>query len=236
MDNDKKLEEIIGIHFRNFSLLKEALTHRSYLNEHPQWPYGHNERLEFLGDAVLELVVSESLYMHFPSFSEGELTMLRASLVNSHSLSKVALDIKLDKFIKLSKGEAKEGGRAKEAILANALEALIGAIYLDGGINSARKFIEERILSNVEEIVKNESYKDPKSRLQEIIQDRLKITPHYEVLSESGPAHHRLFEVGVYFDEFIIARGKGFSKQEAEIKAAEKALSKINDEFIAKFK
>jgi ribonuclease-3 len=218
------LQEKIGIKFKNSDFLVEALTHRSYLNEFPKWRLPHNERLEYLGDAVLELIVSEELFHKFPEFPEGQLTVLRAALVNYQMLSKVAEDIDLDDFILLSRGEKRDTGKAREVILANAVEALIGAIYLDKGIESAHKFVKEFIMGRVEEILKTKSYKDAKSELQEIVQEKLKLTPVYRVLEESGPAHKRLFKVGVYFGDELIADGLGASKQEAELEAAKNAL------------
>ncbi|MDI6717633.1 MAG: ribonuclease III [Patescibacteria group bacterium] len=218
------LENRIDVEFKNKNLLKEALTHRSYINENPSWGIPHNERLEFLGDAVLELAVTENLFRQYPDYPEGELTNIRAALVNYQILAKLAKEIKLDKFIFLSKGEARDTDRAKEVILANAFESLIGAIYLDKEYETAAKFIKKNILSQLPEIIKNKTYKDPKSLLQEIIQERMKITPRYEVLEEEGPDHQKIFNVGVYFGNEFAGQGKGFSKQEAEIEAAKDAL------------
>jgi ribonuclease III len=225
-----KLEKVIGIEFKNKKLLLEAITHRSYLNENPKFKLSHNERLEYLGDAVLELAVSEFLFLKYSKFKEGELTLLRSSLVNYQNLAKVAKNINLDKFILTSRGEKKDTDKAWQVILANALEALIGAIYLDKGFNIAKKFIQKFIIINIDEILKLKSYKDPKSKLQEIIQDKFKITPTYEILKESGPPHQRTFSVGVYFDKDLIEKGSGSSKQEAEMDAAKKALKKIGEE------
>ena len=222
------MEKRIQIEFKNKDLLKEALTHRSYLNENPKWGVPHNERMEFLGDAVLELIVTENLFSSYPSYSEGELTSIRAALVNYQTLAKVARNIDLDASIYLSKGEAKDTDRAKEVILANAIEALIGAIYLDNGYDSVSNFIKEYVLSLLPEIVEKKLYKDPKSYLQEIIQEKLKLTPTYEVLSEEGPDHNKIFEVGAYFGEKLAGTGKGHSKQDAEIEAAKNALEKIS--------
>ncbi len=231
MDSEQtNLEQQIKINFKNKELLKEALTHRSYLNENPKWSAHHNERLEFLGDAVLELIVTENLFKQYPQSPEGELTSIRAALVNYQILSKIAKEIGLDKAIYLSKGEAKDSDRAKETILANAFESLIGAIYLDKGYEISAKFIVENVLKFVPEIVEKKLYKDPKSLLQEIIQEKLKITPTYEVIGETGPDHNKIFEVGVYFEGQFAGQGKGFSKQEAEIDAAKDALSKLSHE------
>jgi ribonuclease-3 len=224
--NLEELVQKIGVKFKNINLLKEALTHRSYLNEHPNWPLPHNERLEYLGDAVLELAVSEALFNKFSNYSEGQLTVLRAALVNYQLLSKIAAEINLDKFILMSKGERADTSKAREVILANTIEAVIGAIYLDRGFGVVEKFIQKFILVHLDEILRTKSYKDAKSELQEIIQERLRLTPTYRVLEESGPAHQRVFRIGVYFGEEFIAEGTGSSKQEGEIEAAKNALKK----------
>ncbi len=223
----EKLQQIIGVNFTNLDLLKEALTHRSYINENPKWGVPHNERLEFLGDAVLELVVTEHLFHTYPQSPEGELTSIRAALVNYQILARIADNIKLHASILLSRGESKDTARAKEVILANAFESLIGAIYLDQGYAAAAKFITEHVLTHSEEIVSKKLHKDPKSHLQEVIQEKYKVTPRYVVLSEEGPDHNKVFEIGVYFGEEFAARGKGFSKQEAEIEAAKNALKTL---------
>lgn len=222
----RKLEEIADISFKNEALLREAMTHRSFLNENPRWPFPQNERLEYLGDAVLELVVTDHLFREYPDHQEGELTSLRAALVNHTMLSRIANELNLQEFICLSRGEAKDTGRAREAILANAVEALIGAIYLDRGYASASAFVKKRILIHLNEVVEKELFLDSKSLLQEIAQEKYKITPTYTVISETGPDHKKEFISGVFFGEKIIARGKGFSKQEAERDAAANALKK----------
>lgn len=225
--NSSDLEKNLNIDFTNKNLLKEALTHRSYINENPDWDVPHNERLEFLGDAVLELAVTEKLYADYPKLAEGDLTSIRAALVNYQTLSKIAKEIKLDEIIYLSKGGAKETERAKDVIMANAFESLIGAIYLDKGYAVAADFIVKNVLKIVGEIMDKKLYKDPKSLLQEIIQEKTRITPMYEVIKEEGPDHNKIFEVGVYFDGVLSGSGKGFSKQEAEVEAAKDALDKI---------
>ncbi len=225
--NPNELEKKIEVYFENRALLSEALTHRSYINEKPNWEFPHNERLEYLGDAVLELIVSEALFKKFPEYPEGQLTVLRAALVNYQNLSLVAVEINLDKFILLSKGESKDLGKAREVILANAIESLIGAIYLDQGLKVVKTFIDKFVLNSLEKIIQNKSYRDSKSTLQEIIQEKLKVTPTYQVLGEEGPAHQKTFRVGVYFGKDLIVDGVGRSKQEAEIEAAKKALKKI---------
>ncbi len=225
--NSNELEENIGIKFKNQDLLKEALTHRSYINEKPNWHLPHNERLEYLGDAVLELAVTEKLFKKFNSFPEGKLTILRAALVNYQILAKVAVEIGLEKFILMSRGEAKDRGKAREVILANAIEALIGAIYLDQNFEKISTFVDKFIIIHLKDILKNESYKDVKSKLQEIIQEKQKITPTYKVIEEKGPAHQRTFRIGVYFNSEFIAEGVGASKQEGELEAAKSALKKL---------
>ncbi len=222
-----KLQTTIGIQFNNLDLLKEALTHRSFINENPKWDVPHNERLEFLGDAVLELVVTEHLFHSYPQSPEGELTSIRAALVNYQILARIADTINLHSAILLSRGEAKDTARAKEVILANAFESLLGAIYLDQGYAVAADFITKYVLTHSEEIVDKRLHKDPKSHLQEIIQEKSKVTPRYVVLSEEGPDHNKVFEIGVYFGEQFAAKGKGFSKQEAEIDAAKNALKTL---------
>lgn len=227
MSDINKLEKKIGVIFKNSDLLKEALTHRSYINENPRWTFPHNERLEFLGDAVLELVASDYLFKKFTDSAEGQLTVYRAALVNYQSLAEVAESIGLGNFILTSKGERRDQPKAMEVILANAMEALIGAIYLDQGYAAVEKFIEDNVLVKLPEILETKSYKDPKSELQELVQERFKVTPSYQVLAESGPAHEREFTVGVYFGENKPeAEGSGTSKQEAETEAAKAALKK----------
>ena len=220
------LEKRIGVNFKNKDLLKEALTHRSYLNEHPEWALPHNERLEFLGDAVLELVVTEYLYNRFPDKPEGQLTMLRAALVNYQFLSKITAEFDLDGAMLMSRGERADNSKAREVILANAIESLIGAIYLDQGFEVAKNFIHRFVIEYLPEILETKSYKDAKSELQEIVQEKLRVTPNYKVLGESGPAHKTVFRIGVYFGEKLMAEGEGSSKQEGEIEAARMALKK----------
>ncbi len=228
IQDTSELETILGFHFQNKELLREALTHRSYLNENPKWPSPHNERLEYLGDAALELAASEELFRMFPRAPEGELTVLRAALVNYQLLSRVAKEIRLDEFIYMSKGEKADTAKAREVILANAIEAVIGAMYLDQGFEATKRFIVARVMSRLDEILKTKSYRDSKSALQELVQDRMRLTPTYRVLEETGPAHRRVFIVGVYFGDKRIAQGSGSSKQEAEVAAAKEALQDIN--------
>ena len=218
------LEERLGYKFKDKSLILQALTHRSYLNEHSDFPFDHNERLEFLGDAVLEVVVTEHLYKNYPN-PEGELTNWRAALVNAKTLAGIASQLAFEEFLLMSKGEAKDkNSKARMYILANAIEAIIGAIYLDGGNKASAEFIEKHILSHLPFILKNKLYIDPKSRFQETAQELLGITPTYKVLKETGPDHNKKFTVGVFLDKELIAIGGGTSKQEAQISAAQAGL------------
>lgn len=230
MKNPKELETKLGIEFKIQNLLKEALTHRSYLNENQEWAYKHNERLEFLGDAVLELIVTQDLYARFPDVQEGYLTSVRAALVNYQMLAKVAREITLDKYLYLSKGESRDFGKAREVILANALEALLGAIYLDQGFAIAEKFVHEVVMKHLDEVIEKQLYLDPKSLLQEYAQEKYKATPTYRVLKEEGPDHQKTFLVGVYLGEREAAQATGSSKQEAETKAALTALREFETE------
>jgi len=224
MKDFSKLESQLKIKFKNHDVLKTALVHRSYLNEHPTFSLPHNERLEFLGDAVLELIVTEYLYAHYPN-PEGELTNWRASLVNAKMLSEVAQELELNDYLLLSKGESKDSNsKARQYILANAFEALIGALYLDQGREVVTKFISAHILSKLEHIIEHKLYLDPKSRFQEASQDKHGVTPSYRVLEESGPDHNKHFIVGIYLNSEQVATGEGSSKQEAQVDAAEKAL------------
>lgn len=218
-----QLEKNLGYQFKNIDYLKEALTHRSFLNENPSWPYPHNERLEYLGDAVLELAVTEHLFLNYPN-GEGELTAFRSALVNAESLARTAAELGINDFLFLSKGEAKETGRARQEILGNAFEAVVGALYLDAGFETAKKFIERTLLFRLPEIIRRGLYKDAKSRFQEEAQARVGLTPTYQVLYEWGPDHDKNFRVGVFLAGEKIAEAEGKSKQEAETKAAEKAL------------
>ena len=222
------LEQKLGVIFKNKNLLKEALTHRSYLNENPSWPLPHNERLEFLGDAVLELAVTEILFSRYPASPEGELTSIRSALVNYQMLADIAKNMELGDYVFLSKGEAKDAGKAREVILANAFEAILGAVYLDAGYESAKNFIEKAVMGRLDEVIEKKLYQDPKSLLQEIVQEKLRATPTYSVLSEKGPDHAKIFKVGVFFNGDLIAEGEGASKQEAEVEAAKNALKNVS--------
>jgi ribonuclease-3 len=216
----------IGVKFNNIEFLQQAVTHRSYLNEHRSYKLDHNERLEFLGDAVLELVVTEHLYNNYPN-PEGELTNWRAAIVNGEMLAKIAKRMGVEEYLLMSRGEAKDTGRARQYLLANAFEAITGAIYLDQGkygYEKCRDFIMENVVTELPEIIKNKTYMDPKSRFQEEAQDKVGVTPSYRVMSESGPDHDKKFVVGVYIDDELVAEGEGQSKQEAQRNAAEKGL------------
>lgn len=234
MSDFKKFQQRIGYHFKDQSLLEQAFTHRSYLNEN-RLParkgaqagasrHEHNERLEFLGDAVLELAVTEFLFAKYPGKPEGDLTSYRAALVNTTSISDAAAKLGMNDFLLLSRGEAKDTGRARQIILANAFEALIGAIYLDQGYESAKSFIAEQLFHKTDEVVEKGLWQDAKSRFQEIAQDKETVTPSYDVISQTGPDHDKRFVVGVYLGADRIATGEGRSKQEAEQVAARKAL------------
>lgn len=220
-----QLEGLLGVTFTNKNLLKQALTHRSYLNESASDASEHNERLEFLGDAVIELVVTEYLYAHYPN-PEGDLTNWRAALVNAKILSVIAKDIGIEEHLLLSRGEAKDTGRARQYILANVFEAVVGAMYLDGGYKTAQEFIERAVVKELPRILAERSYKDPKSRFQEEAQERVGATPSYRVLAEWGPDHDKRFRVAVCVGREEVAEGEGASKQEAEEHAAENALAK----------
>lgn len=224
----QKLQKKLGVKFINESLLKQALVHRSYLNEHPDFNIGHNERLEFLGDAVLEIVVTEFLYLHFSTTPEGDLTNWRASLVNAKMLYEVAHDLEIEEYLYLSRGESKDKNKkSRQYILADAVEAIIGAMYLDQGIEIAKKFILKNVVSRLDEILENQSYLDPKSHFQEKAQELKGITPHYQILDEVGPDHAKIFTVGLYLGEELVISGTGSSKQEAQVDAAAKGLKKL---------
>jgi ribonuclease-3 len=217
-------EKKIGLSFKNKDILMQAFAHRSYLNENPNFKLDHNERLEFLGDAVMELIVTEHLYKEYPEKSEGELTNWRAALVNAKMLTSVAEEMGFNEFLLLSKGESKEGGKARAYILANTFEALLGAIYLDLGYNATDEFIKKYLMVKLDKIIKTGSHKDSKSRFQEEAQDKKGITPSYKVIKETGPDHNKNFVVGVFLGDEQIAEGNGSSKQEAEESAAKAGL------------
>lgn len=221
----KELEKKLILEFKNKDLLKQSLTHRSYLNENPKFKLGHNERLEFLGDAVLELVVTEYLYKNY-DYPEGDLTNLRAALVNRNMLAEVGHSFNLEEYLLLSRGEAKDNGRARQYILANTFEALVGAIFLDKGLEFAKKFIQKNLLCELSRVFKEKLYEDHKSKFQEESQEKAGVTPTYEVLDQWGPDHDKHFKVGVFLNDELVADGEGSSKQAAQQIAAHNALKK----------
>lgn len=224
MKDFSKLEDKLDLEFNDQDLLIQAFIHRSYLNEHPDFELDDNERLEFLGDAVLELVVTNYLFKNYPEKPEGDLTNWRAALVNADRLSEVAREVGLNDFLLLSEGESKQRGKARDYILADVVEALLGAIYLDRGFKECQNFVEEHIIEKLPKIIEEGLYKDSKSLFQEKAQEQVSITPTYKVLEEWGPDHEKHFEVGVFLDDEKVAEGEGSSKLEAEEEAAEKGL------------
>jgi ribonuclease-3 len=219
-----KFEQETGIVFKNKKLLQQAFTHRSFINENRRLGLEHNERLEFLGDAVLELVITEYLFGKYPDKPEGELTSYRSSLVNTSTLSAVATGLGMGNFLLLSRGEAKDTGRARQYILANTFEAFVGAVYLDQGYEAAKEFIKKNIFHLIDEIVRHGLWQDPKSRFQEKAQEIVGITPNYKTIEETGPDHDKLFTVGVFLGNEKVSEGSGKSKQEAEQAAARSGL------------
>lgn len=219
-----QFEARIGYEFKDKRLLEQAFTHRSFINENRTLGREHNERLEFLGDAVLELVVTEFLFAKYPDKPEGDLTAYRAALVNTVSICDGATKLGMNEYLLLSRGEARDLGRARQIILANAFEALIGALYLDSGYDAAKNFIGAQLFGKTDEVVSNRLWQDAKSRLQEIAQEELGITPSYQTIDQSGPDHARTFKVGAFIGSERLATGEGRSKQEAEQDAAQKAL------------
>lgn len=218
------LEKTLGVTFQNKDTLRQALVHRSYLNEHPDFHLGQNERLEFLGDAVLELVVTEYLYEQYEN-PEGELTNWRAALVNAELLSEICAGLGVEDHLYLSKGEAKDkNSKARKYILANAMESIIGAIYLDHGWEASKEFIMRTVVSHLPRILEHQLHIDPKSRFQEAAQERMGVTPSYKVMSETGPDHAKQFEIGVYLGKELVAKGEGTSKHEAQVSAAQAAI------------
>lgn len=218
------LEKSISIVFKDRSLIETVFIHRSYLNEHRSLNLEHNERLEFLGDAVLELCATEFLFLTFPDKAEGEMTNWRSALVKGESLSTESKRLGINDLLKTSRGEAKNTGKARDLLLANALEALIGAIYIDQGYTVARKFVEDNILYKLPEILEQGSYYDPKSKFQEMAQETLGITPTYELISESGPDHSKTFVMGAFLGSEKVGEGSGASKQRSQSDAAKNAL------------
>tara|TARA_B100000745_G_scaffold292347_1_gene233109 strand:+ start:2227 stop:2916 length:690 start_codon:yes stop_codon:yes gene_type:complete len=224
MSTVKDFQNKLGVTFSDISLLETALTHRSFLNENKSDGLQHNERLEFLGDAVLELATTDRLFKNYPKAPEGELTAYRAALVNTLSLAAISEELELNKYIRLSKGEAKDTGRARQFILANAVEAIIGALYLDQGYEAAEKFIATYFYPKLDEVIEKRLWQDAKSAFQEKSQERVGITPQYNVISEEGPDHDKTFTVAVVLGDDEVAQGTGLSKQEAEQTAARAGL------------
>lgn len=217
-------EKRIGITFRDKDLLRTAFTHRSFLNENRRKGMEHNERLEFLGDAVLELVITEHLYRKYPDRTEGDLTSYRSALVNANTLSGVAEGLGMNDYLLLSRGEAKDTGRARQVILANVIEAFIGALYLDHGYETVKRFVSDHLFPLTDEIVRGRLWLDAKSHFQERAQEEEGITPTYETVREVGPDHDKHFTVAVFLGRERVAEGGGKSKQEAEQQAARLAL------------
>lgn len=228
MPDFSAFESHIGHVFKDRSLLEQAFTHRSYLNENRASAREHNERLEFLGDAVLELVVTEFLYAKYPEKPEGELTAYRAALVNTQSICDAATQLGMNDYLLLSRGEARDTGRARQIILANAFEAVIGALYLDGAYEVAKQFIADQLFYKTDEVVSKRLWQDAKSRFQEVAQELEGVTPRYDLVDQSGPDHDKRFVVGAFLGSEKVAIGEGRSKQEAEQDAAQKALAAKN--------
>jgi ribonuclease-3 len=224
MKDFSPLEEQLGITFNNKEMLQQAFIHRSYINEHSGTGLSHNERIEFLGDAVMELIVTDYLFREFPKKPEGELTAYRASLVNTMTISEAATDLGFGDYLMLSKGETRDTGKARAYILANTFEAFIGAVYLDQGYEVASNFVHHSLIKKLDKIIADGSWRDAKSFVQEKSQELESVTPSYKVLHDVGPDHDKIFTVGIYFGTKLIAEGKGSSKQEAETDAARNAL------------
>ncbi|HSX57661.1 MAG TPA: ribonuclease III [Candidatus Saccharimonadales bacterium] len=224
----EELEKNLKINFKNKDLLKSAFIHRSYLNEHAEEKLPHNERLEFLGDSVLGFIVSEHLFNTYPDKPEGDLTNYRSSIVNARTLAEVAKDLSLGKYLLLSKGEEATGGRERQYLLANTFEAFLGALYLDLGIKPCSELLNAHLIPRLNSIISQKLYKDYKSAFQEKAQEKVNITPIYQVIEETGPDHDRTFKVGVFLGEEKAGEGAGKSKQLAEQEAARSALEKFS--------
>jgi len=230
MNNYEEIETKLGIVFKDKALLDTALTHRSYLNEHREASLQNNERIEFLGDAVLELIISTYLFKTYPEKSEGELTNIRAAVVRTESLAEESRNLGLGEHLRMSKGEKESGGRDKDYLLANTFEAILGAIYQDQGLDVCREYIERTLLKKVSRIVENNLFIDPKTQAQEIIQAKFKVTPIYEVVKQEGPDHDKIFTVGLKINNKQIAVGTGSSKQKAEEEAAKATVELLNNQ------
>jgi ribonuclease-3 len=222
-----EFQDRIGIQFKDPALLERAFTHRSFLNEHPKLGLEHNERIEFLGDAVLELVVTDYLYRNYPN-PEGDLTNWRSALVKTESLVAVAEQLEIAQYFRLSRGETKGNARSRALISANAMEALIGAVYLDQGYDAASAFITDHVISRLPDILEDGSWMDPKSKFQETAQEQFGLTPNYRVVDETGPDHDKIITVGVYVGDKLFGKGSGSSKQSAQQVAAAAALAGLS--------
>ncbi|GIW66836.1 MAG: ribonuclease 3 [Candidatus Parcubacteria bacterium] len=220
----RKLENKINLKIKNKSIFWEALTHKSYIYLHPEHPYKDNERLEFLGDAIIEFIISHYLFINYSNLTEGEMTLIRSSLVNRERLSDIALNLELNKFMFYN---PKVGEKGLRTILSDGLEALVAAVFLDNNLEITYKFITPYLVENIDLIINKKLYKDPKSRLQEYCQYKFKTLPKYDIIKTEGPEHQKKFFVGLYFDKKLISVGEGSSKQEAESDAANKALKKL---------
>lgn len=226
MKNLDQLQKRLGVNFNNLKLLAQALVHRSYLNETTGQGLESNERLEFLGDAVLSFIVSSWLYQEFPDYEEGRLTNLRSNLVRTSTLAQTASQLEIGQYLLMSRGEKNSGGKENPSLLANSLEAIIGAIFLDQGIKKTDDFVKANLKPFLKQLLVKGEFKDSKSLLQEKIQEKIKESPVYKTLKEKGPDHDKIFTVGVYSQGKLITKGEGKSKQEAEEKAAKLALEK----------
>jgi len=225
------LQKILGVTFNRPSLLEQALVHSSYINENPTYTSGHNERLEFFGDAVLDFIVAEKLYQEFPDLSEGKMTKLRASLVRRDTLARVSRDIKLGDYLYMGKGEESSGGRNKTPNLAGALEAIIAAVYLDQGMAAAGNMVIGLLVEEWKKISRQNIYVDYKSKLQELVQSRFQMTPAYRLVSEEGPDHDKSFIIEVMVNAKVLGSGTGKSKKLAETEAARLALERLGADF-----
>ncbi len=229
MNNYNELETKLGVKFNDISLLEKAFTHRSYLNEHRGDSLENNERLEFLGDAVLELIISSDLYRNYPDKPEGELTNIRAAVVRTESLAEESRALGFGQYLRMSKGEEDSGGKDKDYLLANTFEAVLGAIYLDQGFDTCVSYLGKTLLHKVSNIIENNLFIDPKTQAQELIQAQFKVTPLYEVVKEDGPDHDKIFTVALIVNQKELGRGTGSSKQRAEEEAARIAIETINN-------
>jgi ribonuclease-3 len=232
-DSYQDLEKILGLEFKNKELLLNAITHRSYLNEHKEEAFDNNERLEFLGDAVLELIISDHLFHTYPDNPEGDLTSFRSAAVRTESLAEESRRMGIGEYLRMSKGEYESGGSDKDYLLANTYEAILGAIYKDQGYDVAKDFVFRTLVPKIKDIVENRLDIDCKTKIQELIQAKFKVTPTYEVIKEEGPDHDKKFVVGVMINDKVIGEGDGPSKQKAEENAASNGikflLNKYND-------